>query len=171
MKHDSSLRQRSAKDRLEAHREMVKELEIMRTELTYVRKYMGKIPGANYTGMPKGSPSPGRSRPEEEYIAMESLEARIRAKEKRLRQDWEEIETLCLQIKPMQALIIKLRYHYGLEWKEVCKEIFGESEDFQYDPRRYEDRMYKIHRQGIDALNAVCKQGFSRNRKKVSNPQ
>ncbi len=171
MKHENNMKQGRAKRRLETHREMIDDLSALCTEYTYARKHMGKLPSAAYTGMPKGSPTPGRSLPEEEYMVLENIEARIRKKELKIREDWQELETMCLRIKPMQALIIKLRYHYGLEWKDVCKEIFGEAEDFEYDPKRYEDRMYKIHRQGIDALDTVFQEKFSRKRKKVSNPQ
>ena len=155
MKRENNQRQGSAKDRLEAHREMVEDLETLRTELSCARKYMGKIFGANYTGMPKGSPDPGRSPTEEEYIALEKLEARIRTKERKIQEDWEEIETLCLQIKPMQALMIKLRYHYAIEWKEICKEIYGKRSDFESEYERYKNRMFGIHTRGVSDLDKM----------------
>lgn len=160
-----------ARARLDAHLRMVEKLSTLRQELAYAEKYKGNISCSAYTGMPKGSPTPGRSRTEEEIIAIESLAEKIRQKERQIREDWEELEGYCAKIKPIQALIIKFRYHYGLGWKGVCMQLYGDREDFEIEFKRYQDRMYKIHREGIDALNTKMGRKFYGKQKKVSNPQ
>ncbi len=157
MKHKSNMKTAMVKEKLEAHREMVGDLEVLRTELAYARKHMGKLPSTAYTGMPKGSPTPGRSCPEEEYLAIESLAGRIEKKEQRIREDWAEWELLCLQIKPMQALIIKLRYHYDAEWRDICKELYGKKSDYETEYERYKNRMFSIHNRGIQELDLLLK--------------
>lgn len=162
-----NMRTRRAKERLEAHRDMVKDLEALQTEFAYARKYMGKIAGTAYTGMPKGSPTPGRSRPEEEYIGLESIESRIREKESRICEDWEELEALLLQIKPMQALILKVRYHYGAEWGDICSELYGKKADYGTEYERYKNRMFGIHNRALQELDLLLK-NQGQNDKKVS---
>lgn len=134
---------------------MVEDLTALQAELDYARKYMGKLPCSAYTGMPKGSPTPGHSGPEEEVFAMDALEDRIEKKRTEIREDWAELESICSCIKPMQSWVLKLRYHYGAEWKDVCRELYGRRDDFETDLDKYKNRMYSIHNRAIQEMEKI----------------
>lgn len=143
------------KERLNKHRDMLEKLEALKMELEYAEEKYGACKGSNFSGMPGGGGGyKGTSETEVKAGRKIELEEKIRKKQAEVDRDWAELEPLVEQLKPIETLILNLRYRYGEEWDAICFNVFGKRRDYADEIDRYTDRMFKEHGR---ALLGLCK--------------
>lgn len=54
--------------------------------------------------------------------------------------------------------VLELRYLCAFEWEMVSESVFGKMQDFARKPTKYNDRMFKLHRRGLDVIGAALDQ-------------
>lgn len=145
---------KSAKERLKRHLELLKKCKAKQLELSAV---YGGIRCSEYTGMPRGSATPGSSPVEKTATRKMNLEQEIELLSGNLEQDWMEIKPLVDELNPMEALVINLRYYHGLEWDEICRKLYAGQRDYEAETERYEGRMYSIHNRALGQLEKTLK--------------
>lgn len=145
------------KERLNAHRDMLDKLEALKLELQYAEEQYSAAKTPNYSGTPGGGGDGKRtSEPESKTIRKLELENRVHEKQAEIARDWAELEPLVEQLKPIETLIVNLRYQYGEEWDEVCRAIYGRRPDYELELDRYMNRMFKAHGHALLALSELA---------------
>lgn len=130
---------------------MIEKLEALKLELKFA---YDTCKSPNYSGMPSG----GKSELSETESAVQrklELEKKIKKKHDEIDQDWAELEPLIEQLKPMETLVMNLRYYYGSEWEDVCKSIYGRRKDYELEIDRYMNSMYKAHGRALLSLSEM----------------
>lgn len=130
------------KERLNTHRDMLEKLDAMKEELEYV---YGSIKGSNLSGMPGGGGYKGTSEPEVLVRRKMELEEKVQRKEDEVDRDWADLEPMIESLKPIETLILNLRYRYGEEWEDVCFTVFGKRSDYLDEIDCYMNKMFKAH--------------------------
>lgn len=144
------------KERLNAHRDLLAKLEALKLELQYAEDQYSATKSPNYSGTTGGgSDSKRTSEPEGKTIRKITLENRVRAKQAEIARDWAELEPLVEQLKPIETLILNLRYQYGEEWDEVCRAIYGRRADYELELDRYMNRIFKAHGHALLELSVM----------------
>lgn len=143
------------KERLNAHRDLLEKLAALKQELEFAELQYGDVRSPNYDGMPHGKPDPRRSPMVETVIRKIELEERVARKEAEIAEDWKKLEPFVEQLKPIETLVINLRYYYGGEWEEVCFQIYGKRKDYTIEVDRYMNRTFKIHGRALLTLSAL----------------
>lgn len=139
------------KERLNAHLEMLERLEALKKELAFAAEY-GSVKSPNLTGMPSGGGYKGTSETEAVVIRKIELEEKVRRKEKEIEEDWKEIAPQIEALKPVETLVMRLRYYYGGEWSDVCAAVYGKHRDYEDEIDRYMNSVFKIHGRALLAL-------------------
>ena len=129
------------KDRLNDHLDMLEKLDTIKLEIEHI---YGSLKSPNYSDMPKGGGS-GLSEEERLYQRKVELEEKAEKQQAKIDQDWAELEPLIEQLKPIETLIMNLRYRYGGEWEDVCRAIFGKRSDYDVELDSYTNKMFKAH--------------------------
>ena len=140
------------KERLNAHLDMLDKLNSLKLELAFA---YDTCKSPNYSGMPRG----GKSELSETEAAVQrklELEKKIEKKQSEIDKDWAELEPLIEQLKPMETLVMNLRYYYGSEWEDVCKSIYGRRKDYELELDRYMNSMYKTHGRALLSLSEMA---------------
>lgn len=134
------------KERLNAHLDMLEKLEALKLELEYAEEQYGACKSPNYSGMPGGGGGyKGTSETEVIVCRKIELENKVNRKQAEIDRDWKELEPLVEQLKPIETLVINLRYLYGSEWEDVCFAIFGKRKDYEIEIDRYMNKIFKAH--------------------------
>ena len=135
---------------------MLEKIEALTLELAYAEEAYGSCKAPNYSGTSGGGGSRKRtSEPEVKTLRKMELEEKIHQKKAELDRDWAELEPMVENLKPIETLIINLRYRYGEEWDEVCRAIFGRRSDYDIELDRYMNRMFKAHGRALLELSAI----------------
>lgn len=143
------------KERLNAHREMVEKLKALKDELDFARSQFGAVKSPNLSGMPGGGGYKGISETEVVVIRAIELEEKVRKQQTKVDADWAELEPVIEQLKPVETLIMNLRYKYGAEWDEVCRGVFGKRRDYDDELDRYMNRTFKAHGRALLSLSEI----------------
>lgn len=143
------------KERLNNHREMLEKLKALQTELEFAEKQFGAPRSTNLTGMPGAKGYNGTSETEAVVIRKIELEEKVRKQQTKVDADWAELEPVIEQLKPVETLIINLRYKYGAEWDEVCRGVFGKRRDYDDELDRYMNRTFKAHGRALLSLSEI----------------
>ena len=143
------------KERLNAHRDMLEKLETLKQELEYAEDAYGSIRSPDFSGMPRGSSDPSKSPMVEAVIRKIELEERIKRKEAEIAADWAELEPFIEQLKPIETLIINLRYFYGAEWDDVIFNVYGKHRDYWQKADYYRNRTFKLHGRALVTLAEI----------------
>ena len=130
------------KERLKDHLDMLEDLSVTRLEIQYV---YDTLRSPSFSGMPSGSGGKRTSEEERLYQRKEELEKKAERQQAEIDRDWAELEPMVEQLKPIETLIMNLRYRYGDEWEDVCRAIFGRRSDYDVEVDRYMNKMYKAH--------------------------
>lgn len=142
------------KERLNAHRDALEKLDALKLELEYAEDSYGNCKSPNFSGMPGG----GSKRTSETELIVGrkiELENKVKKKQAEIDQDWAELEHLIEQLKPIETLIVNLRYKYGEEWDAVCFAVFGRRKDYDLELDRYMNKMFKIHGRALLTLSEM----------------
>lgn len=135
---------------------MLKKLDALKLELEYAEEQYGACKSPNYSGMPGGGGGyKGMSETEVIVCQKIKLENKINRKQADIDRDWKELEPLVEQLKPVETLVINLRYLYGRDWKDVCKSVYGRRKDYDMDIDRYMHNVFLIHGNALAALAAL----------------
>lgn len=129
------------KERLKYHLEMLEKLATIKLEIQHI---YGSLTSPDFSGMPGGG---GNKMSEEERIYQRKVELEEKAEKQQIKidQDWAELEPLVEKLKPIETLIMNLRYRYGGEWEDVCLAVFGRRSDYDVEIERYMNKMFKAH--------------------------
>lgn len=132
------------KERLNRHLKMLKKLDAFKEELSFIMERYGSPKSPNLCYIPSGG---GATLSETERIVEKKLELeeKIKITSEEAIRDWEEIFSLFGSLEPMQVLILNLRYQYGAEWKDICRQIYGRREDYDGNIDLYMRRIFKDH--------------------------
>lgn len=142
------------KERLNNHREMLEKLKALQTELEFAEKQFGAPRSTNLTGMPGAKGYNGMSETEAVVIRKIELETKVKRQQEKIDEDWAELEPLIEQLKPVETLVMNLRYRYGGEWKDICATIYGRRKDYDLEFDRYMHNVFLIHGKALVALAA-----------------
>lgn len=139
------------KERLNAHLDMLAKLDALKLELKYAEEQYGSCGSPNFSGVPGGG---HREMTQTEAIVHRKieLENKVKKKQDEIDRDWAELEPLIEQLKPIETLIMNLRYLYGGEWEDVCFAIFGKFKDYAIETDRYMNKMFKAHGRALLSL-------------------
>ena len=107
--------------------------------------------------MPSGSGGKRTSEEERLYQRKVELEKKAERQQAEIDRDWAELEPMVEQLKPIETLVMNLRYRYGNEWEDVCRAIFGRRSDYDVEIDRYMNMMYKAHGRALLALAEMMK--------------
>lgn len=141
------------KERLNAHLDMLEKLEALKLELEYAEEQYGACKSPNYSGMPGGGGGyKGTSETEVIVCRKIELENKVNRKQAEIDRDWKELEPLVEQLKPIETLVINLRYLYGSDWKDVCKSVYGRRKDYALEIDHYMHNVFLIHGKALTAL-------------------
>ena len=144
------------KERLNTHRDMIHKLEALKLELLYAEEQYSAAKTPNYSGNPGGGGNGQRtSEPEGKAFRKIELEKKVIEKQAEIGRDWAELEPMIEQLKPIETLIVNLRYQYGEEWDDVCRAIFGRRKDYELEIDRYMNRMFKAHGHALLSLSEL----------------
>ena len=130
------------KERLKGHLDMLEKLATTKLEIQHL---YGSLSSPNFSGMPGGSGGKKTSEEERLYQRKEELEKKAEKQQEKIDRDWAELEPFVEQLKPIETLIMNLRYRYGDEWEDVCRAIFGRRSDYDVEIDRYMNKMFKAH--------------------------
>ena len=139
------------KERLNAHLEMLARLEALKKELAFAAEY-STMKSPNLTGMPSGGGYKGTSETEVAVIRKIELEEKVSRKEAEIEADWAELAPSIEALKPIETLVMRLRYYYGGEWSEVCAAVYGKRKDYESELERYMNSVFKIHGRALLSL-------------------
>lgn len=131
---------------------MLEKLDALKQELEFAENAYGDVRSPDFSGMPRGSSDPSKSPMVEAVIRKIELENRVKKKEAEIAADWSEIEPYVEQLKPIETLIVNLRYYYGAEWKDVCATVYGRRKDYEEEIDRYTHNVFLIHGRALAAL-------------------
>lgn len=141
------------KQRLNTHRKMVEEYDNIRQELKIAIEKYGSLQGVSYDAMPKGSGGKsGNGKIENAVIRKINLEELLKRQGDRIESDWAELEPLVMELKPTEALIIRLRYKYATAWDEICRQLYGKKSDYAEEQGTYMNRIFNAHGRALLAL-------------------
>lgn len=140
------------KERLNAHLEMLEKLDSLKLELQFAEDQYGNCKSQNFSGMPSGGTHNRTSETELIVNRKIELENKVKKKQAEIARDWAELEPLIEQLKPIETLIMNLRYLYGNEWEDVCFAVFGKCKDYTYEIDSYMNRMFKTHGRALLCL-------------------
>ena len=130
------------KERLKNHLDMLEKLATTKLEIQHV---YGSLKSPNFSGMPSGSGGKRTSEEERLFKRKEELEEKAEKQQAAIDRDWDELEPFVEQLKPIETLIMNLRYRYGGEWEDVCHAIFGRRSDYDVEIDCYMNKMFKAH--------------------------
>lgn len=141
------------KDKLNAHLDLLEKLDTLKLELKYAEEQYGSCGSPNFSGVHGGH----RELNQTEALVHRKieLEKKIAKKQAEIDRDWAELEPLVEQLKPIETLVLNLRYRYGEEWSEVCRTIFGRRSDYDVELDRYMNKMFKAHGRALLALASM----------------
>ena len=142
------------KERLNAHLDMLAKLDALKLELKYAEEQYGSCGSPNFSGVPGGG---HREMTQTEAIVHRKieLENKVKKKQAEIDRDWAELEPLVEQLKPIETLVLNLRYFYGSDWKDVCKSVYGRRKDYALEIDRYMHNVFLIHGKALAALAAL----------------
>lgn len=143
------------KERLNAHRDALEKLEALKLELEYAEDQYGNCKSPNFSGMPGGGGSNRKSETELIVGRKIELETKVNLKQQEVDRDWAELEPMIETLKPIETLILNLRYRYGEGWDAVCFAVFGRRKDYDLELDRYMNKMFKIHGRALLALSEM----------------
>lgn len=143
------------KERLNAHRDMVEKLSTLRDELAFAYSQYGSIKSQNMNGMPRSGSYNGTSETEVVVFHTIELEGKVKRQEEKVNADWAELEPLIEKLKPVETLIMNLRYKYGAEWDDVCRGVYGKRRDYDVELDRYMNRVFKAHGRALLSLSEM----------------
>ena len=143
------------KERLNAHLDMLKKLDSMKLELQFAEDQYGNCKSPNYSGMPCGGDNKRTSETEMIVSRKIELENKVKKKQAEIDRDWAELEPMIEQLKPIETLILNLRYLYGSEWEDVCFAVFGKCKDYDIEIDRYMNKMFKAHGRALLSLSEM----------------
>lgn len=143
------------KKRLNAHLDMLEKLEALKLELEYAKEQYGACKGSDFSGMPGGGGDKRTSEPEVKASRKIELEEKVSKKQTEIDKDWAELVPLVEKLKPIETLIINLRYRYGGEWDDVCRAVFGRRKDYELELDRYMNSMFKMHGRALLTLSEI----------------
>lgn len=136
------------KERLNKHLEMLDKLAAINMEILHV---YGTLRSPSFSGMPGGGDH--RTSEEERLFQRKAeLEQKAERQQEAIDRDWSELEPLIETLQPFEMLVTNLRYRYGSEWEDVCREIFGKRNDYDMNIDKYSDKMFKAHGRALLAL-------------------
>lgn len=144
------------KERLNAHLDMLKKLESLKLELQFAEDQYGSCKSQNLGSIPGGGGYNGTSETEMIVGRKIELENKVKKKQDEIDRDWAELEPLIEQLKPIETLILNLRYLYGSEWEDVCFAIFGKCKDYTIEIDRYMNKMFKAHGRALLSLSEMA---------------
>ncbi len=142
------------KERLNAHLDMLEKLDALKLELQHAEEQYGSCGSQNYSGVPGGG---HRELTQTEAIVHRKieLEKKVAKKQAEIDRDWAELEPLVEQLKPIETLVVNLRYFYGSDWKDACKSVYGRRKDYAMEIDRYMHNVFLIHGKALAALAAL----------------
>ena len=135
---------------------MLDKLEALKLELKYAEEQYGACKGSDFSGMPGGGGYKGTSENEVKVSRKIELENKVKKKQIEIDRDWAKLAPMVEQLKPIETLIINLRYRYGEEWDEVCRAVFGRRKDYELELDRYMNSMFKLHGSALLALSVIA---------------
>ena len=141
------------KRRLNQHRRMVLDCEALRAEMEYARDKYGSIKAMTFDVIPSGSNPFGESATERRVFRVIELEERVAKAEEACERDWVQIEPIFEILKPIELLIIRLRYYYAAEWADVCQQVYGRKKDFLEEQDSYQNKTFKMHGRALLTLS------------------
>ena len=133
---------------------MLEKLDALKLELQHAEEQYGSCGSSNYSGVPGGG---HRELTQTEAIVHRKieLEKKVAKKQAEIDRDWAELEPLIEQLKPIETLVLNLRYFYGSDWKDVCKSVYGRRKDYAQEFDRYMHNVFLIHGKALAALAAL----------------
>lgn len=143
------------KEKLENHRHMVQELKSDKIELDFIKNSYGQLKSPIITEMPHTSSLNCDSAFNEitqKDKNIERLNRKINHLEKAIEADWLEISELLVCLKPVEKLVLKLRYHRDAEWEEVSSSIYSRRPDYKDEKKKYKHNTQAIHRRALLSL-------------------
>ena len=142
------------KDRLNDHLDMLEKLDALKLEIQYAEEQYGGCGSPNFSGAPGGG---HRELTQTEAIVNRKIELEKKAAKKQaeIDRDWAALEPLVEQLKPIETLVVNLRYRYGGEWDAVCFAVFGKRKDYTTELDRYMNKMFKIHGRALLSLSEM----------------
>ena len=142
------------KERLNAHLDMLEKLDALKLELQHAEEQYGSCGSPNFSGVPGGG---HRELTQTEAIVHRKieLEKKVAKKQAEIDRDWAELEPLIEQLKPIETLVLNLRYFYGSDWKDVCKSVYGRRKDYALEIDRYMHNVFLMHGKALAALAAL----------------
>jgi len=144
------------KERLKEYTAMLREIDNQIERLERMEATMTSSSGPNLTGMPRASGNTS-DRVAIQVARKIELEETIKKAIEEERKEREAIEIMVQQIKkPDERAVIRLRYFDRAEWPEICKILFGESEDFDVNTDNYMRKTFRIHGTALISLAEVA---------------
>lgn len=144
------------KERLNAHLEMLDRLAALKQELAFAEAQYGNTKAPNLSGMPGGGGGyKGTSETEVAVFRKIELEEKVRRKEVEISEDWKELAPHIEALKPIETLVMNLRYFYGGDWDDVCRAIYGKRKDYEEEIDRYMNSVFKIHGRALLSLAEI----------------
>ncbi len=134
---------------------MLREIDNQIERLERMEATMTSPSGPNLTGMPRASGNTN-DRVAIQVARKIELEETIKKAIEEERKEREAIELMVQLIKkPDERAVIRLRYFDRAEWPEICKILFGESEDFEDNTENYMRKTFRIHGTALISLAEV----------------
>ena len=135
---------------------MLREIDNQIERLERMEATMTSPSGPNLIGMPRASGNTS-DRVAIQVARKIELEETIKKAIEAERKEREAIEIMVQQIKkPDERAVIRLRYFDRAEWPEICKILFGESEDFDVNTDNYMRKTFRIHGTALISLAEVA---------------
>ena len=139
---------------------MLERLSTLKQELAWASAQYGNTKSLELTGMPGGGGGfKGTSDTEVLVFRKVELEEKIRKKETEIAEDWANLAPYIESLKPIETLVINLRYCYGGEWGDICRSLYGKRSDYEYEIDRYMNKLFKIHGSALRTLAQINKRG------------
>lgn len=148
-------RTQAIKERLNAHRDMLEKLEALKLELEYAEEQYGACKAPSFSGMPGGGGHTGKSETEVKVGRKIEIEEHVKRMQTKIDRDWDELEPMVENLKPIETLVVNLRYRYGGEWDAVCFAVFGRRKDYELELDRYMNKTFKIHGRALLSLSEM----------------
>jgi len=143
------------KTKLKSYGDLQRRIDHLITRLENLMDTIDSLPGADYSGMPRGSSD--RTSKAERYVEkkddLEQKIDRLVLQEKVLRKELEEIASALDD--PDEQAVIEMKYLDTQNWQDVAFSLFGNKDDYDDNAERYMKRTFRIHGDALQHLAAI----------------
>lgn len=148
-------RELRGKSDLIAYNAILRRIDALERRIEDFKETMYSPATSKWSDVPVTHNRTGISKQERVVTRLEQMEERLADLVEKEAAQYERVTAALSRLDPDDDYILSLRYVDRMRWDKITEILYGDEEDYDDNPEKYQKRAFRVHGRALESLEAI----------------